>query len=225
MEPEPPLSFKPEMPNIPGLNTPPIGRGALSSLPPALRIALVISPLFILAAVVGWAVLRTSRSSAPVSRPIAAELEVPPAVRASPVVSSGDKVADIRELAAPWAFKTFEFRKSLGGETVPAMVIRLPGAARSSQSYWAFSLKDTFGRCQFEYVPAISKLSADYSFHATHPMVAEPCRRTVFDPLQLANLPSGAWARGAVVQGSAFRPPLAIEIRIAGDNLIATQME
>lgn len=219
-----PSPFKPEMPTIPGVNAVPAKRGFLSPLSPAIRTGLVISPLFILAAVVCWAVLRHSRTPATADHPLTAELEIPSPDRA-PTIASGDKLADVREFAAPWASKTFEFRRNLGAESVPAMVIRLPGPPRSPRSYWAFALKDTFGRCQFEYVTAPSKLETDYGFHATHPMVAAPCRRTVFDPLQMANLPNGAWARGAVVQGSAFRPPLAIEIRIAGDKLIAAQME
>jgi len=82
-----------------------------------------------------------------------------------------------------------------------------------------------FHRCPLEYITALEKLSTDYGFRATHPMVADPCSRSVFDPLKMASLPSGAWARGAVVQGSAFRPPLGIDIRIVGDQLVATQIE
>jgi hypothetical protein len=56
-------------------------------------------------------------------------------------------------------------------------------------------------------------------------MVGDPCSRAVFDPLQMADLPSGEWARGAIVKGSAFRPPLGIEIRIQSDQLVAAKME
>jgi hypothetical protein len=56
-------------------------------------------------------------------------------------------------------------------------------------------------------------------------MVGDPCSRAVFDPLQMADLPGGAWARGAIVRGYAFRPPLAIEIRINSDQLVAAAME
>jgi hypothetical protein len=71
----------------------------------------------------------------------------------------------------------------------------------------------------------LQKLSSDYKYAAKHPMVGDPCSRAVFDPLQMADLPGGAWARGAIVRGYAFRPPLAIEIRINSDQLVAAAME
>lgn len=56
-------------------------------------------------------------------------------------------------------------------------------------------------------------------------MVGDPCSRAVFDPLQMADLASGNWARGAIVKGYGFRPPLGIEIRIQSDQLVAAKME
>lgn len=216
--------FKPDMPSIPGVNVAPARRSAFSSLSAPLQAILLISPLFILAAVVSWAVLRTSRASSRVTRPAPLELELPapptPAVTRSP-----GAIATVRDLSAPWSSKTFDFRKS-SGEIIPSIVVRLPGPPAARRSYWAFALQERFvGRCQLEYITVLEKLASDYSFRATHPMVADPCTRTVFDPLQMASLASGAWARGAVVQGTAFRPPLGIDVRIEGDELIATQIE
>jgi hypothetical protein len=106
------------------------------------------------------------------------------------------------------------------------MVIRLPDSAPDQPgSYWAFSLQPLFGHCQLEYITDLQKLSSDYRFQAKHPMVGDPCSRAVFDPLQMADLPSGDWARGAIVKGYAFRPPLGIEIRITSDQLVAANME
>jgi hypothetical protein len=224
-QPDEPHRFKPEMPSIPGVNTAPIRRNLFSTLSPVARTILVISPLFILAAIISWAVLRPSRTSPRVSHPLPAELELPSPATADNMTRSPEGVAAIRDLATPWSSKTFDFRKGSTGENIPSILIRLPGAPTARGSYWAFALHEPFGHCQLEYITALQKLSTDYGFRATHPMVADPCSRTVFDPLQMANLPGGAWARGAIVQGSAFRPPLGIEIRIVGDQLVAAQIE
>jgi hypothetical protein len=41
----------------------------------------------------------------------------------------------------------------------------------------------------------------------------------------MADIPGDHWARGAIVKGSAFRPPLGIEILIKSDQLVAAKME
>jgi hypothetical protein len=111
-------------------------------------------------------------------------------------------------------------------KTLLRLVVRLPGSASDQPgSYWAFSLKPMFGNCQLEYVTDLQKLSSDYAFQANHPMVGDPCSRAVFDPLEMADISKGAWARGAIVKGHAFRPPLAIEIQIQSDQLVAAKME
>ena len=86
-------------------------------------------------------------------------------------------------------------------------------------------MQTPFGHCQLEYITDLQKLSYDYGFRAKHPMVGDPCSHAVFDPLQMADLPGGAWARGAIVKGYGFRPPLGIEIRIKSDQLVAAKME
>jgi hypothetical protein len=135
-------------------------------------------------------------------------------------------IATVQELAEPWSSKTFTFYNQEPGENVSALVIRLPdGAPEQPGSYWAFSIRPLFGHCQLEYITDLQKLSDDYKFEARHPMVGDPCSRAVFDPLQMADMPKGAWARGAIVKGSAFRPPLGIEIHIQSDRLVAEKME
>lgn len=134
--------------------------------------------------------------------------------------------AAVKELAEPWSSKTFNFHTAETKEDVSSIVIRLAdGAPDQPGSYWAFSLQPLFGHCQLEYITDLQRLSSDYKFEAKHPMVGDPCSRTVFDPLQMADIPGGAWARGAIVKGSAFRPPLGIEIRIESDQLVADKME
>lgn len=137
-----------------------------------------------------------------------------------------DVVATVQELAEPWSSKTFVFHKPETEESVSSIVVRLPDSAPDqSASYWSFSLQPLFGHCQLEYITDLQKLSSDYKFEAKHPMVGDPCSRAVFDPLQMADMPGGAWARGAIVKGSAFRPPLEIEILIKNDQLVAAKME
>ena len=135
-------------------------------------------------------------------------------------------VATVQELAEPWSAKTFIFHRPETKEDISSIVIRLPDSAPDQPgSYWAFSLHPLLGKCQLEYITDLQKLSDDYRFQAKHPMVGDPCSRAVFDPLQMADLASGNWARGAIVKGSALRPPLGIEIRIQSDQLVAAKME
>ena len=153
----------------------------------------------------------------------------PPGAASVTAVVPADGAADVaslQELAKPWASKKFLFRKRLTDETVPALVVRLPGgAANRSASYWAFSLQAPYGRCELEYVTALDKLAGQYGYRARHPMVGDPCSGTLYDPLRLGTVPGGAWARGEVVQGSSIRPPIAIEARVQGNHLIASQIE
>jgi serine/threonine protein kinase len=135
------------------------------------------------------------------------------------------EVATLAELARPWSSKRFFFRSLTLSKNVPALIIRLPGPAAQSNSYWAFSLESPFSQCQFEYVDDLSKLSSDYAFQAAHPMVVNPCTYTVFDPVQLKELPGNILVRGAIVQGHDPRPPYGIEVRVSGTQIHALAME
>ena len=135
-------------------------------------------------------------------------------------------VATMQELAEPWSSKTFTFHRPETKEDISSIVIRLPDSEPDQPgSYWAFSMQPLLGKCQLEYITDLQKLSDDYRFQAKHPMVGDPCSRAVFDPLEMADISKGAWARGAIVKGHAFRPPLGIEIRIQSDQLVAAKME
>jgi hypothetical protein len=135
-------------------------------------------------------------------------------------------VGTVQELAEPWSSKTFIFHKPETKEDISSIVIRLSDSAPDQPgSYWAFSLQPLLGKCQLEYITDLQKLSDDYRFQAKHPMVGDPSSRAVFDPLQMADLASGNWARGAIVKGYAFRPPFGIEIQIQSDQLVAAKME
>jgi hypothetical protein len=135
-------------------------------------------------------------------------------------------IASVEEMAQPWAFKEFFYKNRLSGETVPAVLVRLPGSPKQSASYWAFSVNAPFGNCRLEYVADIEKLRSDYAFSgAKHPMVGNPCSHTVYDPLKIMNLPGGIWVRGAIVQGSDLRPPLGIEVEVRDRQILAARME
>jgi hypothetical protein len=145
-----------------------------------------------------------------------------------PVVAQPDSaVATVAALAKPWASQKFTFRDPTTGTTIAATVIRLPGGSPlQASAYWSFAMKPAYGNCQLEYVEDIQKLRANYGYRqARHPMVANPCTRSLYDPLKYATLPGNVLSRGAVVQGTDLRPPYGIEIKVRGKEILATRME
>ena len=87
-------------------------------------------------------------------------------------------------------------------------------------------MKAAYGSCQLEYVEDLEKLKTEYGYRqAKHPMVGNPCSRSVYDPLTYAPLPGNVLARGAIVQGSDLRPPLSIEIKVQNRSILALRME
>jgi hypothetical protein len=150
-----------------------------------------------------------------------AELPVPVATEGAPTI------AQIGDLPKPWDSRQFNYRNRVTGENVRALLVRLPGgAAGQSSSYWALAMKEAYGNCGLEYVEDLAKLRTDYGFgQARHPMIVNPCSRTLYDPMKYASLPGGVLARGAIVQGSDLRPPLGIEITVRGKQILATRME
>jgi len=141
------------------------------------------------------------------------------------VTQSNPQVATVSELAQPWSSKRFFFRSLTQSKFVPALIIRLPGPAAQSKSYWAFSLEVPFIQCQFEYIDDAAKLSSDYGIEAAHPMVVNPCSHTVFNPLQLKEISGNILVRGAIVQGNDLRPPYGIEVKVSGNQIHAVAME
>jgi serine/threonine protein kinase len=141
------------------------------------------------------------------------------------VTQSNPEVATVGELARPWSSKKFFFRSLTLSRYVSALIIRLPGPASESKSYWAFSLEAPFSQCEFAYINDVAKLSSEYEFKAAHPMVVNPCSRAVFDPLQLKDLPGNIMVRGAIVQGYDLRPPYGIEVKVRGNQIHAVAME
>ena len=225
-QPPPGDRFKAEMPQIPGVTiqtVKPTGTGV-----PWLIMAGLVAVL--IAVFVGGKILSKSRRTDTPPAPTA-QIDIPapvPDVAASvPVATDQDAVvATISELK-PWGAKQFTFRNRLTGENVPALIVRLPtGSSAQASGYWSFAMKPAYGNCQLDYIDDLEKLRTDYGYQqARHPMIGNPCNRSLYDPLKYAPLPGSVLARGAVVQGSDLRPPLGIETKIHGKQILVVRME
>jgi hypothetical protein len=222
--------FKAEMPQIPGVGTAPERRAGPGGGPWLIAGGLAA----VLAAVlVGGRLLSKSRHAETPAAPTA-QIEVPseasPAIPdlPLPVATEGNPViARVGELGKGWDSRQFTFRNRATNENLPALLLRLPGpSSAQAAGYWAVVMKEAYGSCQLEYVQDLAKLRTDYGYRpAGHPMLGNPCSRTVYDPLKYASLPGNVLARGAIVQGSDLRPPLGIEVTVHGKDILATRME
>jgi hypothetical protein len=123
------------------------------------------------------------------------------------------------ELSKTWSSKRFLFRAPETADDVPAMVVKLPGDV-----LWAISMRAPFGTCDLEYVTNLQKLATQYRLTADHPMVADSCTHTVYDLTRYGSGPNGV-VRGAIVKGEGIRPPIAIEVRARGKEVVATRIE
>jgi hypothetical protein len=216
------------MPAIPGVAAPLPVRHRNPLLP--LILGMVVLGLVLFLAVHYFS--RMQRSPKPARVDATPQIEVPPpppdpnsllphATESNPVI------ADVSGFSKPWSSLDFFIRNPVTGENVPATLIRLPGGSPTLASgYWAFSRKAAYGDCQLEFVTDMDKLTKDYDYrHATHPLVGNPCSRTLYDPLKTANLPGNIWIRGAIVQGGDVRPPLGVEIQVQGKQILAIRTE
>jgi len=218
--------FKSEMPQIPGVS------GSRATTAPNPAVKLVIGLLAVLLMIfLGARALRPKRVT-PQAVDQQPQIEVPapapdPSTLLPHATDANPGIASVTEMAKPWSSKEFFIRNRLNGENISGLLVRLPtGSPSQSSGYWAFAQKAPFGDCRLEYVTDLDKLKNDYGFSsAKHPMVGNPCSRTVYDPLKLSNLPGSVWARGAIVQGSDLRPPLGIEIKVEGKKILAVRAE
>jgi hypothetical protein len=232
--------FKPQEPNIPGvtgnparLKPPPepprpVGTqfrssaGAPDKIPAQkwLAIAAIAIGLVSLAAF-WWKHADTSNQAQtiPAAVPV---VDLPPVAPSQPVAQvpiGPGPVATTAELSKTWSSKRFVFRAPLTTDDVPALVVHLPSGV-----YWGFSLREPYGNCELEYVTDMKKLERVYDFHADHPMVGDPCNHAVYDLARYGTGPNGA-VRGTIVSGQGVRPPVAIEVRVRGKQVVATQLE
>jgi hypothetical protein len=229
--------FKPQQPTIPGVSpseakakpeapSPPEFPGA-----PQEKAAIPIKKIAIAGAgtlVIIVGLLLWSRSSSSKATPIppdtpstsaAAAPDAPKPARS--LLTGPGPIATTDELAKTWSAKRFLFRNSVTGAPEPAMVVRLPRG-----ELWGFSLLEPFGNCELEFVTDLDKLRTDYHFRADHPMVVDPCNRTVYDLLRYGGgAANDELVRGVIVQGTGIRPPMAIEIRTDGKDIVAVRAE
>ncbi|PYT79222.1 MAG: hypothetical protein DMG40_17060 [Acidobacteria bacterium] len=225
----PPDRFKADMPQIPGV--PAHGSQPAASHDSALKLGIGLIAV-LLAVFLGarWALRpRPTAPKAPDQQP---QIDVPspapdPSTLLPHATDTAPGIAEVQEVAKPWSSKPFFIRNRLSGENVPAMLIRLPtGSASQASGYWAFSMNAPYGDCKLEYVTDLARLKSDYGFRfAKHPMVGNPCSGALFDPLKISTLPGNFFVRGAIVQGSDLRPPLGIELRIRGKDILAIRTE
>lgn len=229
--------FKPQQPSIPGVSPsdakakpeappPPEFRGVPQQTAPLPIKKVAIAGVGALVIIVG--LLLWSRSSSSKATPIptdtphtsaAAPGDVPKPART--LLTGPGPIATTDELAKTWSAKRFLFRNSVTGAPEPAMVVRLPRG-----ELWGFSLLEPFGSCELEFVTDLDKLRTDYRFRADHPMVVDPCNRTVYDLLRYGGgAANDELVRGVIVQGTGIRPPMAIEIRADGKDIVAVRGE
>jgi hypothetical protein len=234
--------FKPQQPTIPGVEPQaerarPEAAAAPAPAPPKDEAAAPVSHaaqpkiiLIVLGAVVAvvlvggliiWGKVSASKAI-PVSADKAAPAETPPPAPAAPSEPMGPGlIATVGELAKPWASKHFQYRNFVSGQLEPALVVHLPHG-----EYWGFSLVEPFGTCQLEFVTDLEKLKTEYGYRAEHPMVGDPCNHTVYDLLRYGGGAStDDLVRGVIVQGNGIRPPMAIEIKLQGNNVLAGRSE
>ncbi len=227
----PPSLFKPEMPQIPGVNDPGVPTKWKANAHALIVAGLVVFVGLFVVLVGGWALRLFHSHSESASAPIGDAVTVDPAnipARQFPpaVTRGGGAAATLNDLAKPWAAKEFTFVNPITHAEVPAMIVRLPGTpAGRSDAYWAFSLDAPYETCQLEYITDLNKLDSRYHYRASHPMVASSCDGTVYDPLQMGATPDGAWARGEVIKGMGIRPPISIEVRVQGRSIVADRIE
>lgn len=225
--------FKPQQPTIPGVSDSTRAAQKSASLKsasplknekaeglPTVWVAFIGLALVICIGVAWWSHRSFAKAAANVEKveaPAPAVEEKPKAEERLPI--GPGEVATTNQLGKVWSSQRFMFRNTLTSEQFPAMVVHLPDGV-----YWGFSLREPFGTCELEYVTDLAKLQNEYHFSADHPMVGDTCNRTVFDLTKYGSGPNGL-VRGEIVQGSAVRPPMAIEIRTKGNQLIAVRME
>jgi hypothetical protein len=220
--------YKPDMPQIPGVPTVPPRSPHSNPLLPLIAGVVVFGLILLLA--VRW--FTHSRPVVPAHVEPAPQIEVPPpppdpASLLPHADAAHPAIAELADLSKPWSSADFFVRDLGTGESVPATIVRLPyGSPTVPAGYWAFSHKAPSGTCQLEFIKDLDKLRREYDFlAATHPLVGNPCSRTLYDPLKTVNLPGNIWIRGAIVQGSDVRPPLGVEIKIKDKQILAIRTE
>jgi hypothetical protein len=217
--------FDAAMPEIPG-----VAHNDATHPPHAWTYVAVAALLLSAFSGVWWLLHTPAPSGAAAPGPAPSQIDPPPvsSLPAAPDDSAAslNDAGPVEQFAEPWSSKQFMYSHDLSREKQRAVVIRLPGGnEHSPASYWAFLLQEPYGQCQLEYVSDLQRIADKFAFAAQHPMVVDSCTNTVFDPLKMATLPTGAWVRGDIVKGPGFRPPFGIEVKIEKDHIVAGRAE
>jgi hypothetical protein len=228
--------FKPQQPVIPGVPPESQKRAtraekasssdapvAPSALPapankPLLWVGVAAGVVLVAAGIAWWAHGSSARSAPPVVTEAPPEPAPPPKPVAQLPFGPG-QIARAEDLSKPWSSSKFIFRSPYTVEDVPAIAVRLPGG-----ELWAISLREPYGTCDLEYVTDLEQLRTRYHYEAEHPMVVNTCSRAVFDLARYGNGPNGL-VRGAIVKGTAVRPPIGIEVKKQGAWIEAVRIE
>jgi hypothetical protein len=220
--------YSADMPNIPGVGGPATRDRQARARTNWSRAAVAVGALLVLGSAGAWMMTRTKHSETALAVPV---LQPSPAVADLPALlatgaAAGHEIGTVEQFTTPWSAKKFTYTNTLTEQQTPAIAIRLPdGNGRTAASYWAILLKAPFGNCALEYVSDTKEIASRFGFSTTHPMIADTCSNTLYDPTRMGTLPNGSWARGEIVQGAGFRPPMQIEIRLDGNKLIAGRSE
>jgi hypothetical protein len=216
--------YQPTMPQVPGVEAKTAASGAALSKNILIMIGAVIAVIIVC---VAWLAVRRHNSTAPDSASSAAVAETPVAdlPPAPEATHSSNNIATKDELAAPWSSKEFTYRRPFSGDKLPALVIHLPGGSEREPLYWGVQLQAPYNHCELKYVTDLSALASQYGFRAAHPMIVDTCNGSIFDPLKMGTLGDGSWTRGELVKGGDLRPPLAIEIQVQENRLVAGRAE
>ena len=223
--------FKPQQPVIPGVpaETPkkhvppaPLAEGPArpnAQKNPLLWVGIAAAAVLVGAGIAWWG--HSSAAKTPVPAVVAGP-EAPAPAPPKPVerlpMGPGE-IASADELAKPWSARKFIFRNPTTAEEVPALAVRLPGG-----NLWGISLREPYGTCELAYVTNLDELRTQYRVRAEHPMVVDPCNRVVYDLARYGGGPNGL-VRGAIVMGTAVRPPIGIEIEERGNRILAARIE
>jgi hypothetical protein len=214
--------FEAAQPAIPGV--PPrapdkaASRQAAKRQPPYLWACGGGAIVIVIIAVFWWAhgVTGSAHGAPQAAAPVATAQPVAPKPTEIIPVAPGP-IATTTDMSEPWSSKKFLYRHT-NGDASPALLVHLHG-----DEYWAFSLREPFGTCDLE-LASVERLRDFYNLAAKYPMVGNPCTRAVYDLTRYGNGPNGL-VRGAIVAGTAPRPPLAIEVEVQGREIVASQSE
>lgn len=216
---KPPIfqAAQPSIPGVPARSGEKAAQPGTKKQPPYFWAAGGAGIVVVVIALAWWAhgVKRTTQAAPVAAPPVSVAHAAARPAEALPVAPG--KIATVAQLEEPWSSRKFVYRYS-NGDSFPAMVVHLHGT-----TYWAFSLKELYGTCELE-LAGVEKLRDYYEVSSKYPMVGDPCTRTVYDLTRYSPGPNGL-VRGAIVAGTGGRPPLAIEVEVQGDKIIASRSE